>query len=145
MRPYIFLLTLWSMFLLSIAKVRRLLMKGKTYRTVQIGTQCWLAENLNVKVDGSSCYNNDPTNCEKYGRLYEWEAAKKVATMIPGWHLPTDAEWEKLCESLDGEKHPQGYYVEIGKVLQAGGSTGLDLVLGGRHNNHLFNNFEPSR
>ena len=113
---------------------------GQTYRTVKIGSQTWMAENLNyydstnfsVK-EKSWCYgksdNKDSTTCDVAGRLYAWAAAidsVKLATdeknpqdcgygktcslpekvqgiCPPGWHLPTEAEWNSLFTAVGGE------------------------------------------
>ena len=74
---------------------------GKTYKVVKIGTQTWMAENLNYNMDGSCCYGNAPANCSKYGRLYTWEAAKKASPK--GWHLPSFKEWMTLINYVGGE------------------------------------------
>jgi uncharacterized protein (TIGR02145 family) len=75
---------------------------GKIYKTVKIGNQVWMAENLAYKTQkGSWAYNNDENNAKIYGYLYEWEAANNACP--PGWHLPTKAEWETLISNLGSE------------------------------------------
>jgi uncharacterized protein (TIGR02145 family) len=76
---------------------------GKIYKTVKIGTQIWMAENLTFKVDsGCWAYNNDESNVPKYGRLYTYEVAKNVCPA--GWHLPSKDEWITLSNYLGGIK-----------------------------------------
>ena len=72
------------------------------FASIQIGTQIWMAENLNCDVRGV-CYDYDSENCEKYGRLYTWEAANNVCPS--GWHLPSDDEWTTLVNyvEIDGD------------------------------------------
>jgi len=99
---------------------------GKTYKTVTIGNQTWMAENLNYEAAGSKRFGEggfinelpdnplDPpirktisdaeiqANSNKYGRLYDWETAKRACP--PGWHLPSEAEWQELVDFAGGEK-----------------------------------------
>jgi len=76
---------------------------GKTYKKVTIGTQTWMAQNLNYDVPSVTtdvCYENKPDSCTKYGRLYNWATAKTACPA--GWHLPSDGEWTTLENTVGG-------------------------------------------
>jgi len=96
---------------------------SEKYKTVKIGEQIWMAENLNNDVAGSRCYGDNTANCEKYGRLYDWETAKMVCP--DGWHLPSNAEWQILVDLAGGRN-------AAGKALKAtsGWNTGSGYKLG---------------
>jgi uncharacterized protein (TIGR02145 family) len=95
----------------------------KKYKWVRIGTQIWMAENLNYYTSTDSwCYDNKSSNCKKYDRLYNWKTAKKVCP--DGWHLPTDAEWTTLTDYLGGESLAGGKLKETGTTHWDNPNTG---------------------
>jgi len=104
---------------------------GKVYKTVKIGNQVWMAENLNVSKyrngdpipnvqdddewgqlsTGAWCnFNNETKNEKIYGKLYNWYAVNDPRGLAPeGWHIPTDAEWKELEMYLGMSKAEAGY------------------------------------
>jgi len=72
------------------------------FKTVKIGNQVWMAENLNIDIQGSKCYEDNPENCKKYGRLYDYGIAMQACPK--GWHLPSDEEWQVLVDFVGGEE-----------------------------------------
>jgi uncharacterized protein (TIGR02145 family) len=106
---------------------------GKVYKTVKIGDQIWMAENLNYEMEGTY-YLGDTAEVyyNKYGRLYSRKAAMLASP--PGWHLPTKEEWNKLTEYLGGKTEAGDKMKSLsgwGKYSQATNSSGFTALSGG--------------
>jgi uncharacterized protein (TIGR02145 family) len=72
---------------------------------------------MNYQTDNSWCYYNSDSCCEKYGRLYEWEAANIACP--DGWHLPSRAEWDALAMTVGGQKIFEHDWSDAGKKLKS--------------------------
>jgi uncharacterized protein (TIGR02145 family) len=132
---------------------------GQTYRTVTIGTQTWMAENLNYATSGSWCYDDDSANCDLYGRLYDWsmvmgfasscnteECADQIQSphrgICPaGWHVPSDAEWTTLVNFVGGSSTAgtrlralTGWEPRSGTLIPGTDVHGFSALPGGNRN-----------
>jgi uncharacterized protein (TIGR02145 family) len=123
---------------------------GQVYATVAIGSQCWMAQNLNYGVFAESFFtnevhsdvsnngvvekyalDNDPANFALYGGLYDWNELMNYTPVEgsqgvcpEGWHVPTHDEFMELINTVGG--------VQVaGQALKVGGSSGFNFPMGG--------------
>jgi len=144
-------------------KSKAFIYEGKLYHTVLLGTQCWMAENLDVGVmidslqNGTDndttekyCYYNDPLNCVLYGGLYLWNEAMQYTTtpgtqgICPtGWHIPTYAEFQTLRNTVSNDGNA---LKALGQGSGDGAGTNTSgfssLFTGFRHYHRYFSGLE---
>ena len=137
---------------------------GNVYKTIKIGKQVWMVENLKVtryrngdtipnitdakewgnQKTGAYCnYDNNDTNAAVYGRLYNWFAVKDRRNIAPkGWHVPSFEELRLLIDYLGGEDVAAGKMKEAGLehwLIPNSGATnesGFTALPGGYRFNH---------
>jgi uncharacterized protein (TIGR02145 family) len=136
------------------------------YRTVTLGKQLWMAENLNYKIDSSWCYNDSVALCPRYGRLYQWSALFGIAPLFKdsirgkgdtllqgicpqGWRIPIDSDVVVLLKEIDSIRSgtllqsTSGWWGTVdGKEVHNGSdSLGFNLPASGyRNSNGNFGN-----
>lgn len=140
MKPSLSSLTAFITLILLITSCvtkRATLVKDKDHNTyasrIMLDDRQWLTENLNIDIPGSYCHGDLKQNCDHYGRLYTWEAAKKGCEMLgEGWQLPTNEEWERMAGYYGGVRKDS---IHDGKAayaaLRYGGDSGFNVLLGG--------------
>jgi uncharacterized protein (TIGR02145 family) len=142
--------------------INPVLYDGESYEAVLIGTQTWMAKNLNFNASGSVCYNNAPANCNIYGRLYDWATAMGFATSCNNsscasqinathrgvcpedWHLPSNDEWTTLTSYVGSNpgtklKAANGWYTDRGTD-----EFGFSALPGGSYADNFFGRVDYS-
>ncbi len=137
------------------------------YDIVYIGTQVWMAQNLNYAAPSSYCKNGDTQNCIDYGRLYSWAVAMDIDSALytedkwtgsqfnhkgvcpTGWHLPSSAEWD-ILEGATGNDATAGQSLKATTSWNSGGGTDLlkFTALAGGHssgNTGVFSTFQSTQ
>jgi uncharacterized protein (TIGR02145 family) len=132
---------------------------GNVYQTIQIGSQWWMAENLNVTryrngdsishvsdgatwtglTSGARCdYANIAGNSDTYGQLYNWFAVNDSRSIAPtGWHVPTQSDWSILINYLGGAAVAGGKMKDTGTTywhapnVEATNESGFEAIPGG--------------
>lgn len=141
--------------------------EGIIYKTVKIGNQWWMSENLRTgtMIQGNElsfdnsiiekyCYDNNIQNCIEFGALYTWDELMAYSTeegvrgICPeGWHIPTDAEVIELEEFLgmsSNKAHLENTWrgTDEGSMLLTGGSSGFNMpTSGARRTDGYYLNF----
>jgi len=144
--------------------------QGHVYKTIKVGTQWWMAENLNVgsmilvsEVAGDNaviekfCYDDNEANCDLHGGLYSWDEMMNYSNTAgsrgicpEGWHIPTDQDAKELEIALgmpsskaDIENSWRG--TNEGSQMKVDGTSGLNIKLsGGKHSTASFFNINTS-
>jgi len=129
----------------------------QAYNTIQIGNQCWMAENLNIgdMIEGSVdqtdneviekyCYQNSSASCDTYGALYQWDEMMVYSNIMgsqgicpDGWHVPSDLEVQQLEIALGMDPATAALSnvwrgTDQGSQMALGGGSGYEALYGGR-------------
>jgi uncharacterized protein (TIGR02145 family) len=123
---------------------------SQTYNTIQIGTQCWMAESMNIGLMTSHnstmanngviekyCYENDVIKCQEWGGLYQWDEAMQYSTVESSqgicpvsWHIPSETDWDVLDDYLVHHSVAGGKMKEAGTAHWASPNSGATNLSG---------------
>ena len=109
---------------------------GKSYPTIEINGQTWLAKNLDFQTSDAKCLHDEDANCQIFGRLYNWSLAKETCARLgSGWRLPSDEDWVAMLSYVSHSSYPSTFdgkkaYQEL--ILDDANSQ-LFVLLGGGH------------
>ena len=111
---------------------------GNVYKTIKIGGQTWMAQNMAYQGDNVTCYANtveapygDPDFIAHYGCLYNWEDAQKVCP--DGWHLPTGDEFTDLLNSVGDSGKNRSQNLRASDFDQGKDTYGFGALAAGLH------------
>jgi len=136
---------------------------GQEYNWVRIGNQIWMAENLNIgqqiicyddqsnnQIFEKYCYNNDKSNCDTYGGLYQWNEMMQYTQIEStqgicptGWHIPSDEELKEMemalgMSQVEADKWAQWRGTDQGTQIKLGGSSGFEALMAGRRSGSMY-------
>lgn len=92
------------------------------YQTITISGKTWTQDNIAYAVQGSDCFDHNPSNCAKFGRLYTYQQAQSVCP--EGWRLPLASEWDELIAACGGSQLAGG-------MLKTGGISEFNIRMAG--------------
>lgn len=137
---------------------------GQSYRTVRIGSQTWMAENLRYMPDsvGANCYNGDTANCRTDGALYNWAKAMDIDPKFnvqqwegsdkdhrgvcpQGSHLPSDSEWTALQQAVQEQPNVGQANVDLALLSDSGWSNNRTWKLDDQFQRIMVCTFTPGK
>ena len=114
---------------------------NKIYKTIQIGEDLWMAENLSYNISGSKCYDRNDSLCYIIGRLYNYDQA--LISLPKGWKLPSDEDFMRLEKAIGLDDKEIKKYGDRGIneawMLREGGSSGFEMIPAGAWNIGYYN------
>ncbi|MGL1903143.1 MAG: hypothetical protein OCC49_13465 [Fibrobacterales bacterium] len=107
---------------------------NQRYAVTTIGTQDWMAENLNyATAEGSYCYDENEDNCKIFGRYYNWDTAMNNDVCPANWHIPSNDEWYILTQHIAADHGIQPNLFSGHLIDQKGDAYAINQYLRASH------------